>query len=192
MTKIVLDNEFDGVLAKPCEDVSVEEGEKIAIALFNKLTEEEDGVGLAANQIGLSKNVCVINVKEPIYFINPKIIEQTGELFYTESCLSYPGKVVKTKRSSTIIIEADNFKAPVAFTSLGGQEIDILETVAIQHELAHLRGETMWDYEYKQTPVVSTKIGRNEKVTITKGTETKELKWKKAEALVASGDWELV
>jgi peptide deformylase len=191
MTPVLLNDKF---LLSKCENVTLEEGEKIAAELFLELAHEKTGVGLAANQIGHNKNVVVINVKEPLYFINPRVLEATGELFYTESCLSYPGKAVKTKRYDTIVIEADNFDAPVMFTSLSGRDIDVLETVAIQHELAHLDGKTMWDFEYKQVPVKSTKIGRNTivKVKKTDGTIVKEMKWKKAEPLVATEAWVLV
>ena len=65
-----------------CESVSsVEEGEEIAANLFNQLTESENGIGLAANQIGINKRVCVINVKEPLYLINPSIVNKSSKTF---------------------------------------------------------------------------------------------------------------
>ncbi len=189
MSKIVTDIEQ---LNKPCRDVTIEEGEKIATELFKTLVKSRTGVGLAANQIGIDANVCVINVKEPIYLINPRYVETHGEMYFDEACLSFPGKTVKTKRFHTVIIEADNFEAPIGFTSLSGNPTDALETAAVQHEIAHLNGETMWDYEHVQVPVTVKKIGRNERVTISNGSETQELKWKKAESLVESGEWEVI
>ena len=57
---------------KPVKDII--EGEEIASKLFNELVNSKiGGIGLAANQIGINKRVCIINVKEPIAFINPKI-----------------------------------------------------------------------------------------------------------------------
>ena len=189
MKKIVTDENF---LVNNCKPVSLEEGEKIATELFQVLAKESTGVGLAANQIGIDARVCVINVKEPIYLINPEYIETQGEIIFNEACLSYPGKQVRTKRFHTVIVKADNFEAPVCFTSLTNNPDDTLECVAAQHEISHLNGETMWDYEYKQTPIVSKKIGRNERVKISNGSEVQELKWKKAQPLVESGEWELV
>ena len=54
----------------------------------------------------------------------------------------------------------------------------------------------MFDKEFKQEPIINgvnapRKIGRNEKVVITNGKETRMLKFKKAESLIDSGDWEL-
>ena len=56
-----------------CSPVSIEEGEEIGVRLLHELRESENGIGLAANQIGINKRVCVINVKEPLVLINPKI-----------------------------------------------------------------------------------------------------------------------
>ena len=62
-------------LKKPCEVVSIKEGEEIAVKLLHELRNSEiPGIGLAANQIGIQKRVCVINVKEPLVLINPKIV----------------------------------------------------------------------------------------------------------------------
>ncbi len=57
-----------------CEIVSVKEGEDIAANLLQELRQSEGGIGLAANQIGINKRVCVINVKEPVVLVNPKIV----------------------------------------------------------------------------------------------------------------------
>ena len=61
-------------LNQPCEPCSsVNEGEEIAAKLIKELTISKNGIGLAANQIGIQKRVCVINVKEePVVLINPK------------------------------------------------------------------------------------------------------------------------
>ena len=68
-------------VCEPCK--SVEEGEEIASKLLKELTKSKNGIGLAANQIGINKRVCVVNVKEPLYFINPKIITLEGEIITT-------------------------------------------------------------------------------------------------------------
>jgi len=55
--------------------------EKIAAKLLNYLNESKTGIGLAANQIGINKRVCVVNVKEPLVLINPKIVSTSEETF---------------------------------------------------------------------------------------------------------------
>lgn len=187
--KIITDEKL---LRNKCVDVSLEEGERIAAELFEALADSEAGVALAANQIGIEKNVVVINVKEPIYLINPKITSQSGEIYYDEGCLSFPGKTAKTKRFDTIEVVADNFPAGVCFSSLSGTEIDMLECVAAQHEIDHLNGIIMFDREFKLKPIKSNKkFGRNEKVIISKADEKRELKWKKAEKMILSEGWKL-
>lgn len=182
-TDIVQDKTF---LRVPCEKTTIEEGEEIAARLFRVLTDRGDGFGLAANQIGIQKQVCVLNVKEPLYLINPRIVEAEGDLIYYERCLSFPEKLVRTKRYSTITIEADNIEGQLYFdisfypkNERGMDNLDITEIVAIQHELSHLEGKTMFDYEDKQVPIKKSNIyGRNDKVTITNGIDTKVIKYK--------------
>ena len=67
-------------LQEKCSPVSVEDGEEIGVRLLHELRQSENGIGLAANQIGINKRVCVINVKEPIAFINPRITTTDGEV----------------------------------------------------------------------------------------------------------------
>lgn len=177
-----------------CEEVSsVEEGEEIGAKLLNELTESKNGVGLAANQIGINKRVCVINVKEPIVLINPKIVDTSEETFvFPEGCLSFPNKHVRTTRFVEVTVEADNHEGKLSFSADSDDINDAFECACVQHELDHLDGIIMFDREWKQEPIrVEKKIGRNEKVTITDGTETKTLKYKKAQPLLES-EWEIV
>ena len=90
-----------------CEEVSsVEEGEEIGVQLLKELTETKTGIGLAANQVGINKRVCVINVKEPLVLINPKIVETSEETFvFPEGCLSFPNKHVRTTRFVSVVVE---------------------------------------------------------------------------------------
>ena len=76
-------------LKNPCEEIKdYEEAEKIAATLLKELTASKKGIGLAANQIGINKRVCVVNVKEPLVLINPKIVDKSEETFvFTEGCL---------------------------------------------------------------------------------------------------------
>ena len=177
-----------------CEEVkTVKEGEEIGVQLLKELTESENGIGLAANQIGINKRVCVVNVKEPLVLINPRIVEHSGEQFvFAEGCLSFPGKHVRTGRHTSVTVESDNHEGKMVFTADSDKIDDAFETACVQHEIDHLDGITMFDRSVTPQPHrAPEKIGRNERVTITDGKETKELKWKKAQPLVESGDWEM-
>ena len=183
-------------LEEKCSPVSIKEGEEIGVRLLHELRESENGIGLAANQIGINKRVCVINVKEPLVLINPKIVEKSKEQFiFPEGCLSFPDSKIKTQRHQDIVVEADNHKGKLSFSANSKDINDAFECVCVQHEIDHLDGITMFDREFKQEPIVKgvnapKKIGRNEKVTITKGTESKVLKYKKVQPMLEDG-WTL-
>jgi peptide deformylase len=177
-----------------CESVSsVEEGEEIGTQLLKELTESKNGIGLAANQIGINKRVCVVNVKEPIVLINPKIVEHSEEHFvFPEGCLSFPNKHIRTKRYSSIVVETDNHKDKLSFSADSEDINDAFECACVQHEIDHLDGITMFDRKFVSEPYKAPKsYGRNEKVTITDGGETKVMKYKKAQLLIESGVWKI-
>jgi peptide deformylase len=193
-------------LNQPCEPCSsVEEGEEIAAKLLDFLNNSETGIGLAANQIGINKRVCVINCKDPVVLVNPEIVEKSEELFvFGEGCLSFPDTYVKTKRHKWVKVKADNHKSELMFSVWNvkpGEEgydknkfLDYAYEVAcVQHEIDHLDGVTMFDREFVMEPTrrAYDKIGRNEKVEITNGKVSKMMKWKKAEPLIKTGDWSL-
>ena len=180
-------------LEEKCSPVSIKEGEEIGVRLLHELRESENGIGLAANQIGINKRVCVINVKEPLVLINPKIVEKSKEQFiFPEGCLSFPDSKIKTQRHQDIVVEADNHAGRLSFSANSKDINDAFECVCVQHEIDHLDGITMFAREFKQEPIVKgvnapKKIGRNEKVTITKGTESKVMKYKKVQPMLKDG-----
>ena len=199
--------EKNPLINKKLKEVTVEEGLKIAKILLETLNERQDGVGLAANQVGIDAAVAVVNVREPIILINPKVIQAWGEIPYYEGCLSFKGKAVNTKRYENIIVKTAQEDGKMYFSGAKNpsdgkgsweeddkkkqdREIRLLESVCVQHEIDHLNGITIMDRQMITT-ITNKKIGRNERVTITNGSETKELKWKKAEALVNSGKWKI-
>ena len=199
---IIKDKEQLKQKCKPCS--SVEEGEEIGVKLLNELSKSEvSGIGLAANQIGINKRVCVVNVKEPIVLVNPKIVEKSKEQFvFLEGCLSFPNNSIKTVRYKSVTVEADNHTGKLHFGVWSENNEDgynkhdklnyALETACVQHEIDHLDGITMFDRQFKGTTLKreNKKIGRNDKVTITKGSESKVLKYKKAQSLLEDG-WKL-
>ena len=171
--------ENNPVINKKLRKVSVDEGLEIAKELFNILSERKDGLGLAANQIGYDASVAVVNVKEPIILINPVIKEQWDEVPYYEGCLSYPQKGIKTKRYRNVIVHTEQEEGDLYFSGVEtpgegkgswenpaknkDDELRLLESICVQHEIDHLNGATILDREDKSEPiVVKTKIGRND------------------------------
>ena len=131
-------------LTTPCEVVSLKDGEDIAANLLQELRQSESGIGLAANQIGINKRVCVINVKEPIVLINPEIVEHSKEQFiFPEGCLSFPNDKIRTTRYTSIKVKADNHKEIISFSADSKDVNDAFECVCVQHEIDHLDGITM-------------------------------------------------
>ena len=194
------------VIKKKLRELSVEEGLVIAEELFQILNKRGDGIGLAANQVGIDAQVAVVNVIKPLVLINPKIEEQWDEIDYYEGCLSYPKQGIKTKRYKNIIIKTEQSESGWYFSgaettqeSKGSweeegkkqdQEQRILEAICVQHEIDHLNGITIHDRENKPEPIITKqKYGRNEIVGITDGKDYKEIKYKKAKPLLDSGEW---
>jgi len=176
----------------PVSALSYGEGEDIAKRLLEELSNSKNGIGLAANQIGINKRVCIINVKEePLILINPEIIERSKKTFvFPEGCLSFPNKHVRTIRNTSIKVKADNHDEELTFNANSKDYKDAFECACVQHEIDHLDGITMFDREFKQQPIKVNKIGRNEKVTLTKGSESKIIKFKKVQPLLEAG-WTL-
>ena len=73
--------EDNPLIQKKLQEVSVPTGLEIATELFEVLNKRGDGIGLAANQIGIDAQVAVVNVREPIILINPEIVEYSKEQF---------------------------------------------------------------------------------------------------------------
>lgn len=136
--------EGDEILKKKSKKVEVID-EKI-IELINDMIEtlhKYEGVGLAAVQVGILKQIVVIQEAEdkPIHIIiNPEIISQSGTQIVEEGCLSFPNKFAKIERPENIKIRAINEK---------GKKIEIsgkgLLAQAISHEIDHLNGEVFID-----------------------------------------------
>ena len=193
------------VINKKLREVTVGEGTKIASELFRILNERKDGIGLAANQVGIDAAVAVLDIREPIILINPVIEEQWDEIDYYEGCLSYPEKGVHTKRYKNIIVKSAQEESGMYFSGVESskgkgsweesakqdQEQRLLEAVCVQHEIDHLMGKTIFDREKRLLPVKNDykRYGRNEIVGITDGKDYKEIKYKKAKPLIDSGEW---
>ena len=179
------------------------EEDVISAALFTAL-EKEKGFGLSANQIGIDKRMCVINIKEPMILVNPKIVKRSEEAVqYIESCLSLPKTMRKPKntvRSISITVETDN----LGTVEFGPDEKDkigteghnyfadegLLECVVAQHEIDHLDGILITDSvrAYNIQRVSEKKFGRNDKVMVkSPDGDTEFIKYKKAVPLLEKG-----
>ena len=161
------------------KEVSVEQGLAIAEELFQILDKRGDGIGLAANQVGVDAQVAVVNVREPLVLINPKYVAKENEIIYGEGCLSFPGHAIRTKRYRDIIISTEQSEANWYFSGVEensdgksgwdkgnmkqDQELRLLEAVCVQHEIDHLMGKTIHNREVKLEPTkVEKKVGRND------------------------------
>ncbi|GAA0069443.1 peptide deformylase [Clostridium sardiniense] len=99
---------------------------------------EEDGVGLAAPQVGILKRIFVIDVYDgegARVFINPEILETSGSQYGEEGCLSVPGEFEDVERANYVKVKALNEKGEEFI--LEGEE---LLARAILHENDHLNG----------------------------------------------------
>ena len=209
MKKVINCNQDNNPLInKKAKEVSVEEGLAIAEELFQILNQRGDGIGLAANQVGIDAQVAVVNVIEPLVLINPKIISKENEINYYEGCLSFPKKGVNTKRYETIEVTSANVEGSMLFSGVetgetgkgswedkqkndDNRNMRLLESICVQHEIDHLNGVTIMDRKIETSYVRSEKkIGRNELVTIKKGDAVKVLKYKKAQKFINNG-WEI-
>lgn len=136
----------DEILRKKCRVVE-EITPRIKI-LINDMIEtmyENNGVGLAAPQVGILKKLFVVDVMDgegSRVFINPEILEMSGEQTDEEGCLSLPGRHKAIKRADKIKVKALN---------IDGEEFELeaegFLARAIQHENDHLYGILFIDHE---------------------------------------------
>ncbi len=137
----------DPVLHKKAEpiDIITEEIKTLAANMADTMY-AAPGVGLAAPQVGVSKNLIVLDCSpkeqpELIVAINPEIIEREGECFEEEGCLSVPGFYTRITRSARV---------KVRYLNLEGRQVERdatgLLAIAFQHEIDHLLGILFVDY----------------------------------------------
>ena len=171
--------ENNPVINKKLKEVSIDEGLDIAKDLFNILNKRKDGIGLAANQVGIDAQVAVVNVREPLILINPEYVEKGDEIDYYEGCLSFKGKNLNTKRYNSVVIKTEQDDSSWYFSGAANpisgkgswekkqqnqneQQLRLLETVCVQHEIDHLNGKTIMDRQVINTITTENKIGRND------------------------------
>ena len=131
--------------AQPVEEV--DRGIKDLVAEMIATLKKAKGLGLAAPQVGESKRIFLIDIsaieltESMRVFINPKILETSGEVLMEEGCLSFPGIYQKIVRPEVVRIEATDLEGK-KFT----MRADGMLARAILHEYDHLEGKLFIDY----------------------------------------------
>ncbi len=146
----------DKILKEKMKEVDFfDEKLKEYVDIMFKRMYEEEGVGLAANQIGIPYQILVLDTgvkkyeaqeetdEEPVKMalINPKIIKKEGKIESTEGCLSFPGVQITIPRAEKVKVIAKDVE---------GKDVE-LETdgflaIVLQHEIDHLQGIPFINY----------------------------------------------
>jgi len=135
------------ILRKKCEPViDFSSLPKIVDDMFDTMYEEE-GIGLAGNQMGLDMNICVVDISHtdeddvPHVFVNGEILDRSGEWLMEEGCLSVPEIRLEFNRSEQV-----KFRYQDMDGTSHEEEFDGLLARVIQHELDHLNGKLIIDH----------------------------------------------
>lgn len=148
---------FDKDLKKLCDDML-------------ETMYEAPGIGLAAPQVNVLKQIVVIDIdyessedeppvltnKNPRIFINAKITKRDGKTLYREGCLSVPGAYEEVERATSVTVEYQDCDGNSQIL-----EADGLLAIAIQHELDHLDGRLFIDrLSFMKRKTVKNKLRR--------------------------------
>jgi peptide deformylase len=141
-TKLKIHTWPDTVLRRRCKEVKVVDDnirglldQMYALMLVN------NGVGLAANQVGLDQRLVVAGLGDKVFkLVNPKVIRKEGKLNFLEGCLSFPGVEVKVSRAKRVWVSALDEKGQPLELELQG-----VWAVVFQHEIDHIDGIIFFD-----------------------------------------------
>ena len=120
-----------------------------------------NGVGLAANQIGSLKRICVIQMpedEEPTILINLEITRKEGERLVTEGCLSLPGWQGKIMRAEKVWARAMDLE----WKTVKYKGVTDLLAQALEHENDHLDGKLYIDFVESKNDLYEVEIGEEE------------------------------
>ena len=133
------------VLRKVCVPVvKVNDSILHMIKKMSRIMYSHKGIGLAAPQVGALNRIIIADVGEGlISMINPEILKGFGEDFMDEGCLSVPETVVNIKRQQSVLVRYLDRNEKEKETELNG-----LAARVIQHEIDHLNGVLIIDYEH--------------------------------------------
>lgn len=136
--ELQLVKENDPVLRQVAEpwDFTIDGDPNDLIRRMAKVMMENNGIGLACPQVGISKRIFVMGNESKLFAcINPEIIEGSGEVMDKEGCLSFPDLWLNVKRNETIKVRYYNAVGAEIVTEFSG----IIARV-FQHERDHLDG----------------------------------------------------
>lgn len=156
-----------------CEDVLPEEVAELVLVLEKELEQSGKlgipGIGLAAPQIGISKNIAIVRLNNTNFnLVNAKISKGFDKtIFRQEGCLSFPGRVEDTVRYQEIYV-TNNLIYPYSFIASG------LIAVACQHEIDHLNGSLFIDHLAPTVSIKKNKIGPNDPCACESGKKYKK------------------
>lgn len=126
---------------------------------------EAPGIGLAATQVDVHKQVIVIDASETrdqlLVLVNPELVESDGVQVCEEGCLSVPGIYDKVERAENVVVRYLDLDGKVQTVAADG-----LLAVCLQHEMDHLKGRVFVDHLslLKQTRIKS-KLAKQARIT---------------------------
>ncbi|MCE9678803.1 peptide deformylase [Shewanella sp. AS1] len=140
--------------AKPVSDIAAVQ--TFIDDLTETMYQTEDGIGLAATQVGSEHAIIVIDLSEnrdePLVLINPEFVECSGEYLGEEGCLSIPGYRAKVARYSKVSVNAlDREGKPFTI------ETDDFLAIVLQHEMDHLEGKVFIEHLSKLKQQIALK-----------------------------------
>ena len=157
------------ILKTKCSIVNKDENIENILKDMGRILYYSGGVGIAANQIGITKNIILVLIdkKKPTFLINPEIVFKSEDeiIDSRESCLSYPGIIGIIKRYKHIIVEYEDENR-----EFHKQKFSEFNSIVISHEISHiLTGECdlykIWKEQIEENnkkSSLSAKIENNE------------------------------
>ena len=140
------DEKDEAILRRKCKKApSIDRGLLRLVDDMLDTLYEQEGVGLAAPQVGVSLRVIVMHLpdeEEPKILINPQVVKASGEMIGDEACLSIPGYLGQISRYSDIIVKALDTNGRMVRYKASGD----LFSRALQHEMDHLDGILYYDH----------------------------------------------
>jgi len=133
----------DPVLRKKAQDVmKVTDRERRLINDMVETMHANQGIGLAATQVGVAKRISVMDAGDGLLkMINPVILEKKGASLLEEGCLSMPARQVEIERAEELSVSFLDEEGKRTTKNLKG-----LIARAVQHEIDHLNGKLIIDY----------------------------------------------
>ena len=138
----------DPILRKPCEPIRDFDARLEALVkdLIATMKRQPHGIGIAAPQIGVAKQVAIVDVSaripqaQRLILVNPKIVALSDEKASREGCMSLPDYTANLKRYDSVHLKWQNEKGESQERIFGG-----IEGICIQHEVDHLNGVLFLD-----------------------------------------------